>query len=291
MFEFNKVLDAGYGAYVVDGTYRAVSGSCCNHAATPSHDEAVALIRALLEGDIASIRQSTAEASTAVSTVQYLVGAVETISGALSTMQEFVKKACSPDYSQVQREEMQEQFKDRAARINQAAESTEYNYNKLLTAEGKAVSIPIGDGLKVDIFARDLSFDAQGLDIAGDPEGALAKLGEAMANAAEYKSYLNRQMMRAERAAAVLESEMQAALGLDLSDFTPALAVEKTSNTTNSISEDAAASLDAQANVPPRRALQLLGHSEQTPAGTRANRKHSAAHARRGRPFQDDSHF
>lgn len=258
MFEFTNVLDTSYGAYVVNGAYRGVSGSCSNSTPAPSHDEAVALIRELLNGDVASIRQSAREASTAVSTIQYLDDAVETIAAALSAMQELAKKTHSPDYSQAQREQMQEQFTDLAARINRAAESTDYNYNKLFTAEGKAVSISIGDGSKVDIFARDLSFNARGLDIAGDPEPALSKVKRAMANVSEYKGYLNRQIMRAERAAAVMESETEGAMGVDLRDFTPELAVERTKNTANLISKDTAGSLNAQANVTPRRSLQLL---------------------------------
>jgi flagellin-like hook-associated protein FlgL len=258
LFEFTNVVDTSYGAYVVNGAYRGVSGSCSNSTPAPSHDEAVALIRELLNGDVASIRQSAREASTAISTIQYLDDAVETIAATLSTMQELAKKAHSPDYSQAQREQMQEQFTDLAARINRAAESTEYNYNKLFTAEGKAVSISIGDGSKVDIFARDFCFNAQGLDIATDPEGALSKIKKAMVNVGEYKDYLSRQAARAERAAAVMESAIEGAMGVDLSDFTPELAVQRTSNAANRLSTDTDGSLDIQANVKPRRALQLL---------------------------------
>lgn len=262
MFEFTNVLDVSYGAYVVDGAYHGVGASGSNSTPAPSHDEAVALIRELLDGDVASVRQSAGEASTAVSTIQYLADAVDTIAAKLSVMQELAKKAHSHDYSQVQLEDMQEQFKDFAARINQTTESTEYNYNKLFTFAGKAVSIYIGDGSKVDIFARDFSFNAQGLDITADPEAASSKIKGALANIGEYRDYLSRQAARAERATAVMESEIEGAMGVDFSDFTPELAVERTSNTANLLSKDTAGSLDTQANVTPRRALQLMKRSE-----------------------------
>jgi flagellin-like hook-associated protein FlgL len=166
LFEFRNVLDVTYGAYVVKGAYRGVGTSGDNAAAASERDQAVALIRELLRGNISAVRQSTRDASTAVSIVQTFAGAIDTIADKLGQMKELAAKAPSPDYSQPQVEQMQEQFESLAKQISQTSESTEYNYNKLFTADGEAVSIPIGDGSNVDIFARDFTFDAQGVNIA-----------------------------------------------------------------------------------------------------------------------------
>lgn len=292
MFEFRNVLDVTYGAYVVKGAYRGVGTSGGNAAAAPERDQAVALIRELLRGRTAAVRQSTRDASTAVSIVQTFAGAIDTIAEKLGQMKELAGKAPSPDYSRPQVEQMQEQFESLAKQINQTAESTEYNYNKLFTADGKAVSISIGDGSKVDIFARDFTFDAQGMNIAIDPEGALSKVKHAVANLSEYKEYLSRQVARVEGATALLESEMESSLGVDLSDFSSEVAVKTASRAANQLLKDRAGSLDTQANSKPRRALQLLKGRKQQAGLERSNRQSGAAgeRARRGRPFQGDSH-
>jgi len=228
----------------------------------PNNNDAVATIRELLSGKTADVRLSTRDASTAVSIVQTFTKAVDAIDAYLTKMQELAEKAPSPDYSQVQVEEMQKQFQDMAEEINQAVNSTEYNHNKLFTADGKSISIPIGNGSKIDIFAKDFSFDAQGLDIATDPQKALSKVQDAIENIAEYRKYLSRQAARLEEATAVLESEIESAMGIDLNDFKPDLALETASYAASVISEDKAAYLDTQANLTPDEALKLLNDSD-----------------------------
>ena len=228
----------------------------------PNHNDAVAIIRELLSGKAADVRLSARDASTAVSIVQTFTKAVDAIADYLKEMQELAQKAPSPDYSQVQVEEMQKQFQDMAEEINQAVNSTEYNHNKLFTADGKSISIPIGNGSKIDIFAKDFSFDAQGLDLTTDPQNALANVQDAIANIAEYRKYLSRQATRLEEATAVLESEIESAMGIDLNDFKPDLALETASYAASVISEDKAAYLDTQANLTPDEALKLLNDND-----------------------------
>ena len=228
----------------------------------PNNNDAVATIRELLSGKAADVRLSARDASTAVSIVQTFTKAVDAIDAYLTKMQELAEKAPSPDYSQVQVEEMQKQFQDMAEEINQAVNSTEYNHNKLFTADGKSISIPIGNGSKIDIFAKDFSFDAQGLDIATDPQKALSKVQDAIENIAEYRKYLSRQAARLEEATAVLESEIESAMGIDLNDFKPDLALETASYAASVISEDKAAYLDTQANLTPDEALKLLNDND-----------------------------
>jgi flagellin-like hook-associated protein FlgL len=123
----------------------------------------VATVRELLNGNIADVRLSAREASTAISIIQTFANAADGIAAKLAKMEELAKKASSPDYSRVEIEAMQTEFKGFAKEINEIAQGIEYNYNKIFTAAGKSMSIPIGDGSSVDIFARDFSFNSQGL--------------------------------------------------------------------------------------------------------------------------------
>ncbi len=96
----------------------------------------MATIRELLNGNIADVRLSAREVSTAVSIIQIFANAVDSIAAKLAGMEELAKKASSPDYSQVQVEAMQTELKDLATEINNVVKDTEYNYNKVFTAAG-----------------------------------------------------------------------------------------------------------------------------------------------------------
>jgi flagellin-like hook-associated protein FlgL len=173
-------------------------------------------------------------------------------------MEELAKKASSPDYSQAQVEAMQKELKSLAKEINEIVKGTEYNNNKIFTAAGESISIPIGDGSSVDIFARDFSFNSQGLDLTADPRSALSNIKKAIKNLNEYRQYLNRQAARVEDATATIESKLESAMGVELDDFTIDIAIEKASYTANFISDDKSNSHNTQANIQSDEALQLL---------------------------------
>lgn len=253
-YKIRNVLDFSYGAYVVNGAYSGHS----NPTGAPNHNDAVAIIRELLNGDTADVRLSAREASTAISIIQKLSGAVDDIAAKLAQMEELAKKASNPDYSRVQVEEMQKEFENLAEEINEVVNDTEYNYNKIFTAAGESISIPIGDGSRVDIFAKDFSFDAQGLDLTTDPKSALSNIKKAITNLNEYDEYLNRQSVRVENATATIESELESAMGVELDNFTPDIAIETTSYIANLLSEDKPTSLYTQANITNEVTLQLL---------------------------------
>jgi len=218
----------------------------------------VATIRELLNGNIADVRLSAREASTAVSIIQIFANAVDSIAAKLARMEELAKKASSPDYSQVQVEAMQTELKDLATEINEIVKSTEYDFNKPFTAAGQAISIPIGDGSNIDIFAKDFSFNAQGLDLTIEPKTVSSNIKKAITNLNEYKHYLNRQVARVEDATAIIESELESAMGIELDNFTPEVAIETSVYIASQVSQDSPIALDMQANTEPSIALQLL---------------------------------
>ncbi len=218
----------------------------------------MATIRELVKGNTADGRLSARKASTAVSIIQTFSSAVDSIAVKLAKMEELAKKASSPDYSQVQVEAMQTELQDLATEINEIVKSTEYDFNKPFTAVGQAISIPIGDGSSVDIFARDFSFNSQGLDLTADPKSALSSIKKAITNLNEYDKYLSRQISRVEDITATIESALESAMGVGLGDFTPDLANETAVYIASQRSQDSSSALDTQANTEPSIALQLL---------------------------------
>ena len=255
-YEFKNILDAAHGAYVVNGAYSGVSNSIPGQP--PKHNAVVATIQEMLNGNFADVRLSAKEASTAFSIIQTFADAVNNISAKLADMEALSKKASSRDYSKVQAEEMQKEFEELAADINEIVKGTEHNYNKIFTADGKAISLSIGNGSGVTIFAKDLSIDVEGLDLTNAPEDAQFHVRKLIDFVAEYNDYLTSQFRRAENAAAVIESEMESSAGVDLRDFTLWLAGETASNLSNNILQDTSMSLATQANMESSRVLQLL---------------------------------
>jgi len=262
LLEFRNVLDVAYGAYIVNGAYRRLGLPGRDTTQAPSRDEAVAVIRELLAGETAAVRQSARDASTAVSMIQIFSNAINTIAEKLAKMSELAKKTPGPDYSQVQVEEMQKQFRNLAKEINQTVNSTEYQFNKPFSGSGKTLSINTGNGSKIDIFARDFRFDAQGLNIATDPQNALSTINEAITNIAEYKTYLDRQAARLSDITAAIESDIQGAMGVDMKDFRPELAIPMADHAASLTLQDKQTSLNAQANLTPDEILKLLEDSD-----------------------------
>ncbi len=262
LFEFRNVLDAAYGAYVVNGAYRGAGNTDSSSTQAPDRDQAVAVVREMLVGDTAAVRRSARDASTAVSTLQIFTDAIEIIAGKLAKMQELAKKAPSGDYSQVQVEEMQTQFQNLANEINQTVNSTEYKFNKPFSGSGKTFSIPIGNGSKIDIFARDFRFDAKDLNIETDPQNALSTVNDAITNIDEFKTYLDRQAARLGDITAVIESEIQGAMGVNMKDFQPEFAAPMADYAASLIVQDEQTSLNTQANLTSDKILKLLKDSD-----------------------------
>jgi len=262
LLEFRNVLDVAYGAYVVNGAYSGAGNTNSNPTKAPNRDQAVALIRELLAGDTAAVRRSARDASTAISTVQIFTDAVETISGKQAKMSALANKALAPDNSQTQVEEMQKQFQNLAKEINQTVNSTEYKFNKPFSGSGKTLSVATGNGSKIDIFARDFRFDAKDLNLAADPQKALSMVDEAITSTNEYKTYLDRQAAHLRDITAAIESDIQGAMGVDMKDFQPELAMPMAEKAASLISQDKQTSLNAQANLTHEEILKLLNDND-----------------------------
>jgi flagellin len=223
-----------------------------------AHDETVAVVEGLLQGDIAAIRQSAQEASTTVSLFQTLTKAVRTIGDKLTAMVRLASRASDPDSTRVQVEQIQKEFEQLVGQVNRIARSTDYNFNRIFTAEGQSISVPIGDGSNVDIIPKDLTFNATGLDLTADPGAAAWKMATAVEELDEYAKHLRGQANRAAEAAAVIESQLAAAMGVDLRGFSMELARRTAEHAAEQFSAGRPGLLEMQTNVSADRALRLL---------------------------------
>lgn len=258
MFEFKNVLDATYGAYVVNGAYAGVSASNGDSNKKPSRGQAIATIREFLAGKTAAVRQSARDASTAVSTIQIFTDAIETVTEKLAKLLELAKKALGPDYSPSQVQEMQKQLKELIGEINQIVNSTEYKFNKPFSGGGKTLSISVGNKAKIDIFTRDFRLNAQDFDIETNPQNALSAINDAITNINECKTYLYRQASHLRDITAAIEMEIQDVMSVNIQDFQPELAVPMADYASSLILQDKQTSINTQANLTPDEILKLL---------------------------------
>jgi flagellin len=254
MVACENVLKTDFSAYGIRTTCRWVNDT----TKATGDDRAVALIRELLRGNIAGIRRSADKADSAVSMLQKFDAAAAAVNGKLAQMEQLADKAANGYCTENEKALMQKDVKTLAEEINKIVKNTHYEGNKLFTAGGKTISITAGDGSDVHIFAKDLSFNTAGLDLAANARASLSRLRTAMANTGEYCSYLSRQTERLENTMTALEYKFGQALGVESSDFDTDRTEKVLEHTAVGILANPFEVFQAQANVMPARAIMLL---------------------------------
>ena len=257
MLELGNIIKTGFAAWVINGAYNGIEDS----TKSPDDDAAVAVIRELLRGNIAGIRQSAHNANEAVSMMQMFTAAAATIGEKLGQMKELAEEAATGYCTDSEKADMQEEFEELAEEINDVVESTEYDGNKLFTANGETISVSIGNSSTIDIFSKDLSLDIDGLDLTADADSALASIRGVIEDVSEYSEYISRQVARLEDAMAVIEFDMAGAMGLDSSGFDMNVARQVAGYAASKVLEDVSILFDVQANVIPKVAAGLLEYT------------------------------
>ena len=253
--ELGNIVASGFAAWDITGAYNGIGDS----RKAADDDRAAAIIREFLRGDIEDIRQSARSANEAVSMMQVFTGAAAAIGEKLSQMKELAEGAATGYYTDSEKADMQEQFEELAEEINSVVADTEYDDNTLFTAEGQTKSISIDNGLTaIDILAKDLSVDIDGLDLTTAAGAALAWLQSTINSFNEYSEYLGKQAGRLEVAMARIESDITAATGVDSSNFDTNVTREIADYVASKVSKDTSVLLDTQANVTPVAAAGLL---------------------------------
>ncbi|MHC4644644.1 MAG: flagellin N-terminal helical domain-containing protein [Planctomycetota bacterium] len=261
MFDIENVLGSDFSSYSARVSYTPVT------ELPPAPDDApAAIIRELLRGNVAEIRRTAIEANIAISTFQELSAAVRAVQDKLGAMDELARQAADGYCTSSEKADMQARFEELARQVNSIVSSAEYEGKKVFAAEGNAISIPLGNGGSVHIFPKDLNFDARGVDLSGDAEGAVSAVRATKAKAAEAGHSMARAYDRLVEVMACLDRDYGTAMGLDPSDFDLNLARDMTSHTTYRAMRDPSVLLQVQANVLPARAGWLLDYKGTSPA-------------------------
>ena len=254
MLEDTNLVKADVNSWTVRETYKAVEPSS---EVLSSDGGPVAVIAEFTGGNVAEIRRSVSEANSMISMAQMFTAVATTIYSKLSQMQQLADSAANSLNSDQDKAAIQQQFQQLAEEVNELAENTTYDDNQLFTATGRRIYVPAGDGPEVTLFPRDLSFNADVLDLVAEPETALARIRSAVAAASEYSRDMAGELGRLEEAMVKYDRDL-APMNIGSSGFTSAVAAETTQNVTKQILENDRQSQRIQANIVPERAVYLL---------------------------------
>ncbi len=258
--ELGNLTKAAYGVHVITGAYNQTNNQ--PNAASDDDDAATSVIQYLLHGKMSEGQENERYANEAISMMQRFAEAVSRIYEQLQKMKELAEKALRT-FSKKKLDKLQEEYKQLGVEINDIVENTEYNGNKLFSADGKTISISIGKASSIDIVSKDLSIDIDGLDLTTDAEGALGALAAIQSSASQssyYIGYLEELVSHLENMVGLIEFKIQNDMGIaaDADEFDMALAKEVAGYASSQSQEDVSVVFDAQANVEPNRAVQLL---------------------------------
>lgn len=254
--ELGNLLRLTYGANVILGAYTTTNTK--KDSPEGLDDESQSVIQYLLHGKMADGLQDASYASEAVSMAQMFADKAAIIKDKFARMQELAEQAAETNGKPKKLEQMQEEFEQLAAEINEIVNSTEYNGNKLFTGKGSTISISIGNNSTIDIFAKDLSIDIEGLDLTTDAEAALIAIQSKVSQSNYYSGYLEDQAEHLQSAIQLIEFEKYNDLGIEADKFNMELAEQIAAYASTKTLEELSALFDIQANIEPDRALQLL---------------------------------
>lgn len=153
---------------------------------------------------------------------------------------------------------MQEEFEQLAGEVNSLAANTQYDRNYLFTTAGETRTVSLDNEFYIHLFPKNLSFEADGLDLTTEPEVALSKTKTAAKLAGEYSQYLTGQLKYLEDAMARQDRELDTT-DIDSDGFTTAIAAETVSRITKQIEKNGEPFRQIQqANIIAERAAYLL---------------------------------
>ena len=253
--EIENLMKVAHGVHVITGAYNKTN----QQNAAADDDEAASVIQYLNHGKISEGQENERYANEVISMTQRFGEAVSRIYEQLQKMKELAEKAIRT-FAKKKLDKLQEEFKRSANEINDIVENTEYNGNKLFSADGKTISISIGKSASIDIVSKDLSIDIDGLDLTTDTEGALAAIQSSASESSYYSGYLEELVSHLENMVGLIEFKIHNDMGIeaDEDELDMALAKEVAGYASSQTLEDVSVVFDAQANVEPIRAVQLL---------------------------------
>jgi flagellin len=235
---------------------------------TASDDAAGLAISERFRAQVRSTNQAIRNAQDGISLTQTGEGALNEVSSILIRMRELSTQAANGTVSSADRTTLNQEFTDLINEIDRIAQSTTFNGVKLLDGTGSTLTFQVGTGTAVgidtiqlstsDTLASTLGLSSLNIGSTGSPSTAINSLDNAINVVSRVRGQFGAAQNRLTTTIANLQiqSENLSAAESRIRDVD--VAVETSALTRNSILQQAAISILAQANTQPQAALQLL---------------------------------
>ena len=235
---------------------------------TASDDAAGLAISERFRAQIRSTTQAIRNAQDGISLTQTGEGALNEVSSILIRMRELSIQASNGTVSSADRATLDQEFSDLINEIDRIAQSTTFNGVRLLDGTGSTITFQVGTGTTSgidtiqlstsDTLASTLGLATLDIGSGGNPTLAISQLDAAINAVSRVRGQFGAAQNRLTTTIANLQiqSENLSAAESRIRDVD--VAVETSSLTRNSILQQAAISILAQANTQPQAALQLL---------------------------------
>jgi flagellin len=235
---------------------------------TNAADDAAGLgISERLRAQIASLGQAQRNANDGISLTQTAEGSLNEVSNILIRMRELATESANGTVSASDKDTLNSEFTDLISEVDRIAKSADFNNVKLLDGSTSSITFQVGAGVtSIDTISvtlssalgSDLGISALDIGSAGSPTGAISAIDSAIDTVSATRGRLGAAQNR-------LQSTI-ANLGVSIESLTAAesrirdvdVAAETADLTRNSILQQAAVSVLAQANLQPQAALKLL---------------------------------
>jgi flagellin len=234
--------------------------------ASASDDAAGLGISERMRAQVRSLQQAGRNASDGISLVQTAEGSLNELNSNLVRMRELAVQSSNGTLNTGDRAVLQEEFAALVEEVDRVAAQTTFNGVNLLDGSTTSLSIQVGteSGETIDLSLEDMQASALGLsgtdisDLTG-AQSALDTIDAAIDDVSSLRGGLGSSQNRISstvRSIAIAAENLSAAESR-IRDVD--IAVETADLTRNSILQQAAVSVLAQANVQPQLALSLLG--------------------------------
>ena len=235
---------------------------------TASDDAAGLAISERFRAQVRSTTQAIRNAQDGISLTQTGEGALNEVSSILIRMRELSIQASNGTVSAADRATLNQEFDDLINEIDRIAQSTTFNGVRLLDGTGSTITFQVGTGTTTgidtiqlstsDTLASTLGLATLDIGSSGNPTLAINQLDAAINAVSRVRGQFGAAQNRLTTTIANLQIQTENLSAAESRIRDVDVANETSSLTRNSILQQAAISILAQANTQPQAALQLL---------------------------------
>ncbi len=232
-------------------------------------DDAAGLgISERLRAQTRSLTQAQRNANDGISLVQTAEGSLNEVSNILIRMRELAVQSNNGTVSAGDKDTLDQEFQDLISEVDRIAQSSDFNTIKLLDGSSSTVTFQVGSGvaatdtISVDLdsaLASDLGVNSLDISSAGSPTGAISAIDAAIDQVSGVRGDLGAAQNRLQSTISNLGVSIESLSAAESRIRDVDVAFETADLTRNSILQQAALAMLAQANVQPQSALSLLG--------------------------------